>query len=123
MNTILQITEPKRGKVRCEDLMASIPPWPHNARDQVLECLRSGSIVVGAGVDDHGHKDDGVRARFDDLVDEVAETLGCGVRVVAFGGDGGVGVHVVGAGVEEDDVGVFLEGWADVVGYVLDGFP
>lgn len=103
-----------------EDVFALVETLLDDAGDKGLVLDGVELLVRFAGADDDGDEDGGVGALLDDFVDEFAETAGSGGWVVALLGDGGAWVHVIGASVEEDNVGALVERWVDVLRHELD---
>ena len=117
MHVIHQLIRRDTPKVDDRDLPAQRLPLLHDGRDGVVVRLRPDVLLRVGRMDDLRDEHDRVRARGVDLVDQVAEALWC--FLVGLRGD--AGRQVVGAAVNEHDVGLLGERGACNGGGLVDG--
>ena len=100
----------KGAEIYTQDTTSLLCAHCHHSRNQILvsdgaELLVKTTLrAVLVGGNNLGDQHDGVRHGDCDIVDEHGQSIDGHLRIVALLGYGRIGVHVIGTGMEEDDI-------------------
>lgn len=108
--TISQEGRGERCEVHGQHMLAGVATLLCHAWHERLKLLCAGGLLRVARVDNHCDEDNSVWTGVENLVHELSKPLSRAGWVVAFRGDGGVGVHVIGACCHEYDIGLLGKG-------------